>query len=320
VKRGKKEGKKMKSGRSSILVMVVFGFVMFSGQCANAITDDFSSDPLAGGSSWSLTGTNGSALADGTPVPAFQWSSGTLTVNYNSTQPTSRLSIPLGTTVTGSDTFSLNATFTIRSENYQADPNGYMGILNVALVNSATTGPDRTGDLSDFAVDVFDNVEVTYWPNVAFWGGPYVGPTVFGANTGSNDGFSNFASWFGLDAQEKTLPLDTPLEMTLVHDPEAKTASLTIQIVAGGTILDAVPLDLSIISPTFTVDSFAISMYNDGWTVPSPASAVATVDFASIAVTVPPPADDVVGTPAASALGLAALCVALAFTATRRSR
>ena len=126
----------MKDGRISVSVIAVFGCVLLVCQCAHALTDDFSSDPLAPGSQWVVTGTNESALADGTAVPAFQWSSGTLTVNYNSTKPTSRLSIPLGETVTDANIFTLKAVITIRSENYGADPLGYMGILNFALVNT----------------------------------------------------------------------------------------------------------------------------------------------------------------------------------------
>lgn len=309
----------MTNNKFTVAAIAIFGCGLLVCGNVHALSDDFSTDPLADGSVWTVTGTNQSALADGTPAPAFDWSSGTLTVNYNSTQPTSRLSVPLGVTLTNTDTFSFSAFFTIRSENYAADPNGYMGILNFALVNAATTGLERTGrPPADSAVDVFDNVEATYWPNVAAWGGPYVGPTVFGANSGSDDGFSNFASWFGAEAQQKTLPLDTPLEMTINHDPADKTVSLTIQVVGGSTILDAVPLDVSTLSPSFTVDSFAITMYNDGWSAVDPPSAVATVDFESIYVTATTPQAEPENTPAGTTIGLSALVAIFAASATRR--
>ncbi|MCD6288323.1 MAG: hypothetical protein J7M12_04330 [Candidatus Hydrogenedentes bacterium] len=283
-------------------------------------SDDFSSNPLGTGSQWVVTGPNTSALADGTSVPVFEWTPGTLTVNYNSTQPTSRLSVPIGATLTAADAFSVSAEFTIRGENYEADPNGYMGILNVALINSATTGLNRTGNLSDFAVDVFDNVEMTFWPNVAAWGGPYVAPSVFGGDNGSHDGFANFSSWFGTAAKEIALPLDTPLEMRLDYDADAKTVALTIRTVAGSVLLDAAPLDVSFLAPPFSVDALAISMYNDGWWMASsPPSAVATVDYSSISVSSGSMSQsEVEGTPAVSVLGLAALVSALAATAACR--
>ncbi len=289
-----------------------------AGYCpsSGAFDDDFSTDPLGGGSSWTLVGPNTSALADGTAVPVFQWSAGTLTVNYNSLHPTSRLVAPLDVTVTGADTFEFGATCTLRSDNYDPDPLGYSGIMTFALMNSSTTGTDRSGDFDDWAADTYDNVEMTFFPNVSeFFGGPYVAPTVFGGNSGSDNAFFNVT--FGSD--ETSLPLDAPLHITLEHDAGSRQIVCNVQLDDGSYVVHNLVVDVDGLDPSFQADSFGVSMYHDGWaTAPTP-SVVATVEFAHVFFRNirSGKAGPIEGAPSASVVALCAAAIAVAVVGAR---
>jgi len=311
----------MHNKRLIITVTSVLISLAVTGYCLSvtAFEDDFSTDPLGAGSSWSLEGPNTSELNDTTPVPAFQSSAGTLTVNYNSLYPTSRLVAPLGTTVTGTDTFQFGATCAVSSANYNPDPNGYSGIMTFALVNSATTGTDRSGrsegewpDVTYFPGNTIDNVEMTYYPNVSIWGGPYVASTVIGGSSWYNMAFS---------AEEVTLPHDTPIEVTLDYNGYSREITYNVRRVGGEYIVRNKRIDVSGLSPTFQADSFAISMYNDGFSNPTRPSVVATAEFTNVFFRSGWHSDTpqfTEGAPSVTAIGLAIMAIALAATAYRK--
>jgi len=279
---------------------------------ASAFEDNFAANPIEESSGWSLVGSNESELADGSPAAAFEWTAGTLIVNYNSQSPSSRLMTLLGATVTGTDSFRLGATCTILSDNYVPQPDKMSSIISFALVNSATTGTNRSGSMTT-AADVFDNVEMTYFPNISIdYGGPYLSPTVFGSDDGTHNVWANFAPF---SAQEVDLPLDTPLSFALDYNAHSRTITWSVREVGGDYIFQAGLVDLTGLSTLFEVDSFAISMYNDGWSDPAgPPSCVATVEFTQVSFTgYDPPALE--GTPSATAVGLAVMTLAMAAAA-----
>jgi len=292
----------------------VLVFMLGLATAAPAFEDDFSSSPLDTGSGWTLDGLNESALADGTPVPAFEWTAGTLTVNYNSQWPSVRLLTPLGTTVTGDDSFRMTATCTVRSDNFAVQYNQMSAMITFALVNSVTTGLDRSGSISS-AADVFDNLEMTYFPNPSDYGGPFLSPTAFGSDDGSHNLWANFAPY---SSEEVTLTKNVPLEFVIVHNGNVKTILWSVREVGGDYIFQDGMVDLSGLSTSFEVDSFAISMYEDGWSDhPDPPSVAATVDFTNVSFSLfESPA--IQGTPATTAVGSVLAVVALAAAAARK--
>ncbi len=269
---------------------------------ASAFEDNFSTNPLEESSGWSLVGS----------ADAFEWTPGTLTVNYNSQSPSSRLITPLGATVTGADSFRLGATCTILSENYVPQPDRMSPIISFALVNSLTTGTNRSGSITT-AADVFDNVEMTYFPSTSIdYGGPYLSPTVFGSDDGTHNVWANFAPW---SSQEIELLPDTPLSFALDYSANSRTITWSVREVGSGYIFQNGLVDLSGMATLFEVDSFAISMYNDGWSaLPAPPSVVATVEFTEVSfISYDPPALE--GTPSTTAVGLTVMALAMAAAA-----
>ncbi|HKN46910.1 MAG TPA: hypothetical protein VJ144_02960, partial [Candidatus Polarisedimenticolia bacterium] len=127
---------------------------------------------------------------------------GSLRVLYDTTVPAGRLATPLGRMLSIDDGFSFGAILTIRSEGFEATPDGFDQIA-FGLWNASTTGIERTG----FPSDSFDLIEFDYFPNVSpAFGGPFLSPTVFGGDVGGN-AFNNFT----FASTEVALPLDVPL-------------------------------------------------------------------------------------------------------------
>jgi hypothetical protein len=129
-------------------------------------------------------------------------------------------------------------------------------------------------------------VEFNYFPNEsAFFGGPFVSPSVLGAQVGTsafnNIVFSSFAF---------TLPPDTPLRIEFMYDGVTSIMTGTVDSIApDGTLTplaETVPLDIynppgAFAVPLqggFTVDAIAISAYLDGFAF-AQASAQATLVY-----------------------------------------
>lgn len=272
------------------------------------LVENFSTNPLLPGSGWSFgEGDNSNNQ--------FTWDSTTssLDVHLNSSLPTARLDLPLGTTFTGSTDFTLTARFSFTVTSAPSDQQMQFAF---GLTNSVTTGADRTGSNANFSSDdTFNTVEYDYFPNVdPIFGGPTLTPTVFGAQSGSNDAFSNFASVFGPSSllTGNPLPTATELQATLAYSALGQTLTLTIQQVNPDdslTLLDTVPLSTSSLDPTFSVDTLSIMAYNDGFTTSSDPSLVGDMSFQSFEV-VPEP----------SSVGFLSLGAAGAFAWWKRRR
>jgi hypothetical protein len=265
---------------------------------ALAVGDNFASNPLAGGSPWSFgVGSNANNQ--------FTWSPGVLGVHLNSSLPTARLDLPLGTTLSDSSSFVLSARFSMNITSAPADQFAQIGF---GLTNHTVTGGDRTGTLANFFSDnAYDTVEVNYFPNVSSFGGPDLTPAVLGG-PGAGDPLNNnvaptvFEPYdLGSHTQGVTaLPQSTTLEAHLAYDGAAKTITISMyQVGAGGslTLLDTeLPtLDLTDISQSgydfahpFQLNSLSIMAYHDGFTNADDPSLVADLAFQSISLTLVP--------------------------------
>ncbi|HKY32725.1 MAG TPA: hypothetical protein VJV23_09335 [Candidatus Polarisedimenticolia bacterium] len=236
---------------------------------AAGIVHDFSSDPTQAHAAQPVFAASGPPSAfshDPASAPRFAGDrKGSLTVTYDSLQPTARLAAPLEAPLAQDDDFVAGAILTIRP-GIAADPFGFHPIA-FSLFHSTTTGDDRTGDLSDFRSDTFDTVELAYFPNVSpFFGGPFLSPTVFGAPAG-DDAFGDFA-FAGVQAELR--PGITYLAQ-LVHQSGTRRLSLTVHIVRPDASIVEIPAaravaDLSSIEG-FLVDRLGISAYHDGFNV-----------------------------------------------------
>jgi hypothetical protein len=187
---------------------------------------------------------------------------------------------PLGEFYTENDDFLFGVVVTIQSDGFHADPFGFHPI-SFSLVNSTTTGFNRTGNLSDFRADTFDTLDVAYFPQVSpFFGGPFLSPAIFGQQE-TDDAFSNFA--FG--TVEAVIPLSTPVVILAEHlAGEQKLRIQAFDLSAEGQPLlipgALVEAGLSSLSG-FAVDSMAITAYQDGFNIfaPSGQSLNAMVEY-----------------------------------------
>lgn len=210
----------------------------------------------------------------------WEWSQGGgLDLASDSTKPSARLIAPLPFTLDGSQNFRVEMDLVL--DELVASPDDFFQV-SVGLVSATTTGLNRTGTslpVAPFFVDdadVFDAVELAYFPNVTFFGGPFLQPTVFGRAAGPS-AFWNFAANFGPSSdlgdntgdEARELPQRTPLRFVMEHD--ACTAKLTTRIfdVSGKAPREIAtgiePLDLNLVNAigTFSVDAFAVSAYFD---------------------------------------------------------
>lgn len=191
------------------------------------------------------------------------------------------------------DVFSFAALIRIRSEGFVADPNGFFQI-SFGLWNSATTGLDRTGDLTSFAGDTFDLVELDWFPNVSpFFGGPYLSPSVFGAADTDSPAFpalGSFANASFAFGPEAPLPLDQPLLAIVEHRPDLDAVTFTVQRIVGARA--ALPVQAAAVvvglaglpERQYTLDSAGLTLWRDGFGGDAPAALQATVELHGLVV------------------------------------
>ena len=262
------------SDHHKLAIIAAAATVIVSTAFAATLTETFNASPFVGdGGSFTLNGPGVAQFTHLSNAPAFTGDpAGSLEVGYDTLEPATRLTAPLGMAVTETDTFSFGAVLTIRSVGFYADPNGFAQIA-FGLINSTTTGLDRTGDVLDFDNDTFDMLEFNYFPNASpFFGGPFVSPATLGTQVGTS-AFNNVA----FSSLELTLPLDTPLRVEFTYDGGISILTGTIDSIApDGTLMPlAATVPLDIFNPSgafavpiqggFTVDAIAISAYFDGF-------------------------------------------------------
>jgi hypothetical protein len=282
---------------------------------ASRIEETFNDDPVEHGRA-TVNGDNKSRDTSGNEADAFSFQSAGKMVqnlntnwNYDKYDPFtgtrgqgegSRLEFDLGQSYSQNDSFSFGATLTIKSAGFTAESDQMMAI-SFGLMNSLTTGMDRTGaydgDAYNSERDTFDSIEWNFFPNESAFGWPTLQQTVFGSQLGDeNSMFSHFAANFGEDevagydtilAQEKAnpdhplyenyygLPLEVPMSITMAYNGATKTVSMLVTDAGSGEVLvdniSTLP-DLDITAPIggygsvshFSVDTLAITNYQDG--------------------------------------------------------
>lgn len=275
------------------------------------IDENFSTDPLAT-SRWTVGIGNSLPFTWNSNPPGFAGDApGSLSVHLDSSQPTSRLQRPLGVTLTDTDDFVLTVQFSFAVISAPANQGVQMAF---GLINSAATGGDRTGSVSNFTSDnVFHTVEFNYFPNLSTFQQDTPGPTlttaVFGARKNGGDAFSNFASLFGQDSDLggnvtgiKELPQAVVLQATLSYSGSSKLLTLAIHQVNNDgsfTLLNTGVPPLNLQNPggfsnydgsfPFSVDSLAIIAYHDGFTTAGNPSLVADMTFERFRISSPVP-------------------------------
>jgi hypothetical protein len=281
--------------RGHALLFTLFSLLM--APAAHAVSDNFSTNPLTSGA-WSF------GVGDNSHNQ-FTWTPGALSVHLDSSLPTARLDLPLGTTLSDSSSFLLTARL---SFHITSAPGDQAAQIAFGLTNHTLTGGDRTGTPANFSSDnTFNTVEFNYFPNVSpSFGGPTLTPAVFGGSSGG-DAFSNFAAIFG-DASNlgshsppgiTQLPQDTVLEAHLAYNGASKIATLTMyQVDSHGALtqLNTGPLELDLgafgggydATNPFLVDSLSIMTYQDGFTTPAETSLVGDITYQSIGLTLVP--------------------------------
>jgi len=270
---------------SLVLAAITLLLLAASPTPAQVVVSDFASDPLQprGNQPMFLLRGPGAAqfVYDGLTPSRFPGDPrGSLAVTYDSVEPTTRLYAMLPGGYTEQDDFVFGAVLTVRPDGFAPDPFGFHPIA-FGLFNTATTGDDRTGDLSDFRADTFDTLEFAWFPNVSpLFGGPYLSPDVFGASV-SQDAFDRFAF--------ATVPLALQtgvtylVEMRHVADNRALTCRIW-EVSAGGSTTPVpgaiATVDLSGIGG-FLVNGLGVMSYQDGFNVFSQSgrSLLATVDY-----------------------------------------
>ncbi len=265
---------------------------------AYGVSDDFSSDPLAGGSPWSFgQGSNANSQ--------FSWSPGELTVHVDTSLPTVRLDLPLGLSLSDTDSFVLSAQFSFQ---VISAPTFQFAQFAFGLANHTLTGGDRTGTPGNFdSANTYHTVEFDYYPNVSPPFGATLSPAVFGGQPVDGNAFHNFASIFGpgSDLGDNTvgitsLPEDTVLEAQLVYDAATRIITLSMYQVESDSSLtllntELTPLDIGAFDSgydtlnPFSVDSLSLMAYFDAFTSSQDPSLVADVTYHSISLTVPEP-------------------------------
>lgn len=214
-------------------------------------------------------------------APAFPGDvPGSLTATYDSSAPAGLFGVWLPRSIAADESFTAAAAFTIRSDGFVADPDGFFQI-SWGVWNTQRTGLNRTGNLSDFAADSFELAEFNWFPSVSpLFGGPFLSAALFGDELGG-DGFANFTSLFGLSV---ALPLDTPLLTVLEHRAGADALNVSVyRVIDTETVVPltggvgSVPLGF-LASRDYSFDALGLTLWQDGFGGPTPAL-TATLDY-----------------------------------------
>lgn len=323
----------------------VAGFLALASSPAMALTtlvqENFDTDPV--------TGLRATVQGDGTRLTQ---NTGFLTAAYDSSKATTTLRFSLGRSLNQNDDFAFSTVFRIRSEGFYAHPAANSQIA-FGLINNTTTGTDRAGGTFGSEPAAFDIVTFDYYPNVTEYNGQTLSPTVIESDTSSGNFFAKidapFSSESGLyDAGESPLPQDTWLTANISYQAAGKKLTLTVGTSAGlldinkigdggavggndsnsttivNNLLLTSELFLSDPFQAFSVDTFALTLWNDSFGVFGPPfdqpGLTALVDFDSFEVLGPgeDPGTNPQPVPEPATAGMAMLT--LAALAMRRQR
>ncbi len=248
----------------------------------------FQTDPLADPRTV-VTGASIARVAWEPEPPVFPGDpAGSMTVLYDSSLAPGLLGFPLPASFHENSIFTAAAVFVIDSAEFVAEDDGFFQI-SWGLWNSQTTGLNRTGSLSA-AADTYELIDFDYFPNVSnFFGGPFVGPAVFGIEPTGGDAFANFSGIFDL---EVALPLDVPLLAVMEHRPDLNALVVQVYLIVDSN--NVLPLQgavgivpLEFLGPRqYEFDVVGLTLWQDGFDglfAPSPA-VYATLSYHAIVV------------------------------------
>lgn len=254
---------------------------------AETITENFSTDPLQSG--WQIFGNTN----------LFQWDSTnqTLAVTWDSTQPNSYFFHPLGMTLTRNDDFSI--AFDLRlsdiATGVEPDKTGSLQLGFGFLNFTNATGPDFMRGAYGSAPDV---AEFAYYAQGFY---DYSG-TIYDSPATTTPSFISGVDSFdycpaNLSPYDNELPSNQCVHIVFNYTATNQTAALAITT-NGTPILELPPLVLNSAngfadSDNFDVDMFSISSYSSAGDDFD--SVLAHGNIANIVVTIPPPAQNVVG-------------------------
>jgi len=245
------------------------------------LTENFATDPFGPGR-WTFgIGSNNTRFVyqPNSPIAFNGDTIGSLAVHLDSSLPSARMDLALGTTLTDANDFTVTTQFSM--SNIVTNSGGGMQIA-FGLVNHTLTGGDRTGSFATNA-DTFSTVEFNYFPafNPDFGSGPSLSPAVFGADVGSGSAFDNFKSLFGSSSdlhdnppgQVNELPSNVNLQAKLTYQASGKTITLEVaRIEADGSLtILSTGVPTMVLSGgydsahPFSVNSLAIMAYHDGF-------------------------------------------------------
>ena len=219
--------------------------------------------------------------ATSTPGHA-SYANGQLEAIYNLSTPAARTTWALGQTLTDQTSFRYSVEFTINSLNFSSSS---FGQLSFGLINSITTGDDRT----TFPSDSYDLLTVDYFPSEQF---PSLTPTVIGSQQpGQTNAFDNLgfpegtASFIDDPGEIEQLPINTVLTASIDYDAATRLVTLRLADQSINTDFTNTDDDVSTIQYTipmefeFSVDSFAILCWQES------SGGTANLSFTNIEVT-----------------------------------
>lgn len=205
----------------------------------------------------------------------FAFAAGKMTAGYDSLADPVRGYIPLGETLTEADSFKFGAVVTILSENFEAS---YFGNFQISfgLVNVGGNALNKTGLARSVpygeAADIYNNLEINYFPNEFYGFGPNYGPTLFGpAANGGDDAFLNFqsptAGQFQLMDQEneEDIPKDVLLDMYAEFDADTGLMTYWCKRWTGSEWVGLVLYEDPDTNVTYTEVTFDPFLYRSDW-------------------------------------------------------
>ena len=282
------------------------GAVWASPPLTTILSEDFSNDPVA----------NGRAVIqsdDGSAASRFVTTGGTLTAAYDTSKQSAKLVFSLGQTLTQNDSFTYSTKLKILSSAYAVDNTGGDAQIAFGLINSVTTGLNRSGSDTTNA-DTFDMMTVDYFPNVnPFFDSESITPTEFNSGTGNAfDGINapfNSESITDESGEVGVLPRDTAFTFNLAYDASTRVMTVTLNDSSNHPVninevgdlgltggpdgnVDTIQYTLPP-SAHFSVDSFGILLWQDGFdkefSEDHASSVIANVQFDQITVEAPEP-------------------------------
>lgn len=223
-------------GSRLIATAIALGTLGGAGLAANAnptvsFNETFADDPVAGGR----------AAVTGDPAQ-IGFSPGRTDLQVDSESSNAQVRWDLPQPITDEWSFTLRGSFTI-APGYTADPNGFSQLVSFGLLNSTTTGGNRSsGPAFDDPATTYDLVSVDYFANVSpFFSTLTLTPTVFGSPTPEATGaFDVISAPFGSESliddvaggEIGPLSASTTYEAVLTFD--AVTRQLTLQLLRDG--------------------------------------------------------------------------------------